>query len=304
MNASLPLLALERNGSNALLRRYSYGRDLVSMTTGAGAFYYHRNALGSIANLTSSTGATQWTYSYEPFGAKRTELKNNTSAPTNLMRFTGELLDTATTQYHLRARQYDPAVGRFTATDPLPPLASDPYVSSYAYANNRPTILIDPSGLAGEPGAKKSAGVWDWIREDQLGWRDGCANSTACWLNVEANILTTVFPWGRLARAGGKGVLAAKGATEGIYVIKGARGTYVGQSGNIPGRLAEHVRSGRFTQAEVDAAQRMGVSEGRTAREIAEQKQIDELGGIDELLNLRNPIGPRRFGLMPEGYMR
>jgi hypothetical protein len=46
------------------------------------------------------------------------------------------------------------------------------------------------------------------------------------------------------------------------------------------------------------------VSGGKTAREIAEQHKIDELGGIDQLLNRRNPIGPRRFGRMPEGYSR
>jgi hypothetical protein len=32
------------------------------------------------------------------------------------------------------------------------------------------------------------------------------------------------------------GRLATKGATEGIYVVRGGRGTYVGQSGNLPGR--------------------------------------------------------------------
>jgi hypothetical protein len=46
------------------------------------------------------------------------------------------------------------------------------------------------------------------------------------------------------------------------------------------------------------------VSGGKTAREIAEQQKIDELGGIGGLLNQRNPIGPRRFGMMPEGYTR
>ncbi len=27
---------------------------------------------------------------------------------------------------------------------------------------------------------------------------------------------------------------------------------------------------------------------------------IDRLGGIDDLLNIVNPIGPKRFGLMPD----
>jgi hypothetical protein len=91
---------------------------------------------------------------------------------------------------------------------------------------------------------------------------------------------------------------------EGVYVIRGSEGTYVGQSDNISARLAQHVASGRFTQAEVDAAERLAVSGGKTAREIAEQQKIDELGGIGRLLNRRNPIGRARFNLMPRGYMR
>jgi hypothetical protein len=54
----------------------------------------------------------------------------------------------------------------------------------------------------------------------------------------------------------------------------------------------------------VEAAERIGVSGGKIAREIAEQHKIDELGGIKALGNARNPIGRRRFGLMPEGYTR
>jgi hypothetical protein len=106
---------------------------------------------------------------------------------------------------------------------------------------------------------------------------------------------------------GARGAVAADdAANEGIYVIQGARGTYVGQSGNITARFSQHLieNGGRFTQAELDAAERIGVTSGKTAREIAEQQKIDELGGIDALLNIRNPMGSRRFGLMPQPYSR
>jgi len=146
-NGALPLLVREADGKDVLLRRYMYGADLVSMTTGAGSFYYHYDGLGSVANLTSATGTPQWTYTYEPFGSIRTELRNDSAAPTNLMRFTGELFDTSTGLYHLRARQYDPATGRFLQADPLAPSISDPYVAAYVYVNNRPPLLVDPSGL-------------------------------------------------------------------------------------------------------------------------------------------------------------
>lgn len=145
----LPQLAIERDGANKLLRRYVHGGDLVSMTTGGKDYFYHYDAIGSTSNLTSSTGALQWTYEYEPFGTLRSEIKSDNKAPTNLMRFTGEVSDTGTSLYHLRARQYDPTQGRLLSLDPLPSALQDSYVSAYLYVNNRPTVLVDPSGLRG-----------------------------------------------------------------------------------------------------------------------------------------------------------
>jgi hypothetical protein len=98
----------------------------------------------------------------------------------------------------------------------------------------------------------------------------------------------------------GPGDAAEAVPNEGIYFVRTPAGDYVGQSGNITQRLARHIYSGKFTQAEVDAAERIAVSGGKTAREIAEQLKIDEMGGIDNLLNVRNPIGPARFSLMPD----
>ena len=144
-NGALPQLALERDGNNALLRRYVYGAKRISMTTGGSAYYYHYDNLGSVANVTSSTGASQWTEVYEPFGAIRTETKNNNSAPANFMKFTGEYLD-PTNLYYLRARQYDPTIGRFTVLDPESVSGQDSFASAYVYAADRPTVLNDPSG--------------------------------------------------------------------------------------------------------------------------------------------------------------
>jgi hypothetical protein len=86
---------------------------------------------------------------------------------------------------------------------------------------------------------------------------------------------------------------------EGTYVVKTAQGEYVGQSGAISRRLQQHVASGKFTQAEVNAAERAMVTGGKLQREIAEQLLIDSKGGIDGLLNKVNPIGPKRVSVMP-----
>lgn len=145
----LPELALERNASNALIRRYVQGAaGPLSLATSASAtFYYHRDALGSITDVTDSKGAAMWRYEYEPFGAALTTTKVNTKAPVNPVGFTGEYLDTEIPDYHLRARQYDPASGRFRATDPVIPARTNQWVSAYAYVGNRPGVFVDPSGL-------------------------------------------------------------------------------------------------------------------------------------------------------------
>ena len=60
--------------------------------------------------------------------------------------FAGEQLDT-TGLLHLRARQYNPSVGRFTTVDPVQPGAPGTTgYNLYTYAANNPTTFTDPSG--------------------------------------------------------------------------------------------------------------------------------------------------------------
>ncbi len=142
---ALPQIAVEQNGSGSILRSYAYGRRRISMSSGSTTSYYHHDLLGSVANLTSSSGSTRWTYAYEPFGAVLTEQKSGGNPPPNPMRFAGEYLD-PTELYHLRARQYDPTIGRFLSPDPVEQGHGKPSIAPYVYVGSRPTVLIDPSG--------------------------------------------------------------------------------------------------------------------------------------------------------------
>ena len=143
----LPELALERTNANALIRRYVHGPDgPVSFTTTSGTFYDHRDPIGSVRSVSSSTGVEQWKYDYDPFGENRATTKAVTTAPSNPVQFAGEFLDIETNYYHLRARQYDPALGRFLALDPIPAPGSSPFMQSFAYVGNRPLVLVDPRG--------------------------------------------------------------------------------------------------------------------------------------------------------------
>jgi RHS repeat-associated protein len=147
VNNGLPQLALERDGDSAVLRDYLYGNGVASMDAGAATHYFHRDGIGSIANVTSSTGSTEWTYSYEPYGSAKTAAQDDPSAPTNLLRFAGEYLDPASGLVNLRARQYDTATGRFLSVDPRARSLTTPSIGSYVYADDRPSLFIDPSGM-------------------------------------------------------------------------------------------------------------------------------------------------------------
>jgi len=79
--------------------------------------------------------------SYAPFG--------ETFAPTVIdgTGYTGHVMDQATGLTYMQQRYYDPQIGRFLSTDPIP---SDPTsganFNSYWYANNNPYRFTDPDG--------------------------------------------------------------------------------------------------------------------------------------------------------------
>ena len=142
----LPQLALERDGAGATLRSYRYGMDLVSQATGTNTAWYHHDGLGSVVDATDPTGASLAWSEFYPYGQTRLGGTAAGAPAVQPFAFTGEQRDTLTGLYHLRARQYDPAIGRFLSTDPIAPLLSEPYVGSHVYVGNMPTIAIDPSG--------------------------------------------------------------------------------------------------------------------------------------------------------------
>lgn len=113
----------------------------MSFTGGTGTYWYHHDRLGSVVEITDASGASVDRIDYKAFGQIRSEF-GTISSP---FEFAGEYLD-PTGLYHLGARQYDPGTGRFLTTDPVAQEESDPYVASYLYARDRPTVLTDPSG--------------------------------------------------------------------------------------------------------------------------------------------------------------
>lgn len=94
--------------------------------------------------------------------------------------------------------------------------------------------------------------------------------------------------------------------TCGIYEFESGGMRYVGQSSNIERRIGQHLGD-KLDPADIGSVI-MHPMEGasKTEREIAEQLLIGSYGGVSggRLINIRNPIGPSRIGLMPPGYKR
>ncbi len=66
------------------------------------------------------------------------------SSDVNPFRYSGEYFDAETGDYYLRARYYNPRLGRFLTEDPV-----RDGNNWYAYCNNNPVRYVDPSGCIG-----------------------------------------------------------------------------------------------------------------------------------------------------------
>ncbi|MEU2226449.1 RHS repeat-associated core domain-containing protein [Streptomyces sp. NPDC018347] len=93
--------------------------------------------------LDSATYAVTKRYS-TPFGSPRGT--QPTSWPDDKA-FLGKPADDATGLTHVGAREYDPSTGQFISVDPLLTLDQHQSLNGYAYANNTPITMSDPSGL-------------------------------------------------------------------------------------------------------------------------------------------------------------
>lgn len=144
-NWALPELASESQAGSEL-RGYTYGTRVLSMLEDGASYYFHTDRLGSIAAVTSATGQTELQTSYDPFGNLRSSSKA-ADAPADPLGFVAQLQDAVTGLYDMRARMYDPVLGRFSATDPLRATNATPAVEAYDYAVQDPINKYDPSGM-------------------------------------------------------------------------------------------------------------------------------------------------------------
>lgn len=141
----------ERADDGTLQARYTYGAGMdepLTMERGGEIYTYHRDALGSVTEVTDSSGAIVERYEYDVYGKARTYdgsfNPRTTSTIDNPYLFTGRRYDPESGNYYYRARMYSPWLGRFLSQDPLGFDAGD--YNLYRYVLNNPTNLTDPTG--------------------------------------------------------------------------------------------------------------------------------------------------------------
>ncbi|MBO4488109.1 MAG: S-layer homology domain-containing protein [Bacteroidales bacterium] len=134
---------METNNSGTPLNYYIYGADgLVSRigADGTTTHYYvsdHRGSIVAMVNSSSSATVTH-RYQYDDFG----NVLQSEEADSNPFRYVGKygLMYETEDLYFVRARYYDPSIGRFLSEDPVWA------TNLYPYAENNPITNIDING--------------------------------------------------------------------------------------------------------------------------------------------------------------
>jgi RHS repeat-associated protein len=131
------------DGGNTLNAYYICGLGLLyKVDDGGNAYYYHYTFTGNTAAMTDQAENIVNSYAYTPFG----ELAGKDETVSNPFRYVGKfgVMDDGSGLLYMRARYYDPDLGRFITKDPIGFAGG---VNLYAYVGGNPVGLIDPLGL-------------------------------------------------------------------------------------------------------------------------------------------------------------
>ncbi len=103
---------------------------------------FHENGLGSTRLLSDENGEVLESYQYDAYG----NLIGGEIGDTSHL-FAGEQRDSLTGLDYLRARYYDPTLGRFISRDAYQGSLNDPMSQhKYQYAHANPVVNTDPTG--------------------------------------------------------------------------------------------------------------------------------------------------------------
>lgn len=138
-------VVMELSKGGAVQKRYIRGNDLVYADKGENTekMYYVTDMHGNVVQLLDESGNVTKTYEYDSFGNEvKPEKKDE-----NPYRYCGEYYDKETEEVYLRARYYEPSVGRFITRDTYTGESDEPLsLHLYTYCANDGVNAWDPSG--------------------------------------------------------------------------------------------------------------------------------------------------------------
>jgi RHS repeat-associated protein len=190
---------IETNASNAIqavhtLEPAYYGNEISQRRSGVSS-YHHFDALGSTLQLTGSAGSVTDSYLYRAFG----DLVTSSGTTTNPYQYagrTGYSYDSDLFNFHVRARRYDPGMGRWWSRDPIGLAGGD--ANLYRYVANAASKLTDPSGLdlpgseillrrqffGTGPGTYTAEEFWDYRIYPELPWQFSFITPATDWKDI------------------------------------------------------------------------------------------------------------------------
>jgi RHS repeat-associated protein len=150
--------------SKAGMVRYIRTHELLASDAESARTYYHyaSDELGSITHVTEGEEVLN-RYGYDAWG----DIVAKEEAVENRFCFAGEQYDSVSQQYYLRARFYNPVIGRFTQEDTY----RGDGLNLYAYCRNNPVYYVDPSGHS-LICAKRAKEIIDKIKQGNVSDRE------------------------------------------------------------------------------------------------------------------------------------
>lgn len=133
----------ERDASGLVTKRFFDQGMKVETGPATGSYFYTRDHLGSIREVTDAGGSVRARYAYDPYG-RATRLMGDIEADFG---FAGMFWSSEARLSLTHYRAYDPELGRWLSRDPLEDAELQEGPNLYAYVANNPVNYIDPLGL-------------------------------------------------------------------------------------------------------------------------------------------------------------
>jgi len=119
--------------------------DIISAKRNSNVEYYHKDALGSVVNLTSNIENINVSYRYSAFGS----IESQSNSHQNEYTYTGRQIDREAGLYYYRSRYYNSEIGRFIKKDDFKGnIYKNLSLNYYIYCFNTPSNLNDPYGFS------------------------------------------------------------------------------------------------------------------------------------------------------------